>query len=120
MADARHARAHFRLATKFVCYHEKEAEGSTFDSEATVGVLFQECTHELLNWLRPEQNKASLSMSFEEAFAEYCGAVRKTGKCEKEEILTAEPARLRAVLEERAKLSDWERILLALRNGWWR
>jgi glycerophosphoryl diester phosphodiesterase len=35
-------------------------------------------------------------------------------------ILTDEPARLRAVLEERAELSDQERILLALRNWWWR
>jgi hypothetical protein len=79
------ARAHFSLLTKFVYYYEKEAKGSNFDAEATLGVLFHECTHQLLNWLRPAQNEASPSMWFEEAFAEYIGAVKKTGKYEKDE-----------------------------------
>jgi hypothetical protein len=79
------ARAHFSLRTKFVYYYEKNAKGSNFDAETTLGVLFHECTHQLLNWLRPHGNKASPSMWFEEAFAEYIGAVRKTGKYVKDE-----------------------------------
>ena len=79
------ARAHFSLRTKFVYYYEKNAKGSTFDAETTLGVLFHECTHQLLNFLRPAKNPWSDSMWFEEAFAEYIGAVKKTGKYKKDE-----------------------------------
>jgi len=79
------ARAHFSLRTKFVYYYEKNAAGSSFDTETTLGVLFHECTHQLLNFLRPTKNPWSDSMWFEEAFAEYIGAVKKTGKYEKDD-----------------------------------
>jgi len=79
------ARAHFSLRTKFVYYYEKNEKGSRFDPETTLGVLFHECTHQLLNWLRPHGREASPSMWFEEAFAEYIGAVKKTGQYAKDE-----------------------------------
>jgi len=79
------ARAHFSLLTKFVYYYEKNATGSNFDAETTLGVLFHECTHQVLNWLRPRGNEASPSMWFEEAFAEYVGAVKKTGQYVKDD-----------------------------------
>ena len=79
------ARAHFSLRTKYVYYYEKNAKGSSFDPETTLGVLFHECTHQIMNWLRPDTDPISPSMWFEEAFAEFIGAVKKTGKTEKDD-----------------------------------
>jgi len=73
------ARAYYNLRTKFVYYYEREKGLSGQLPETILGVLFHECTHQLVDDMRPRDSVIQ-SVWFNEAFAEYIGAVRKTGR----------------------------------------
>jgi len=76
------ARAYYNRETKFVYYYEREMGLSGHLPETVLGVLFHECTHQLVDDIRP-RDSASQAVWFNEAFAEYIGSVRKTGRDEK-------------------------------------
>lgn len=79
-------RAYFNTVTKFVYTYEKDERRSKAAREFSLGVLFHECTHQLLDFLRPK-NHIFESMWFEEALAEYHGGVRVVGR-DDDDLLT--------------------------------
>ncbi len=66
------ARAFYHLQTKFIYTYEK---GDGGDSLFERGVVFHECTHQLLDFLRPK-NRYSESMWFEEALSDFHAGVK--------------------------------------------
>ncbi len=84
--DVSDARAYYNPQSKFVYSYEKEPKGKTVPREYTLSVLFHECTHQYLAFLRPP-GRDSNSVWFEEALAEYLGGVRFVKRDEDGRIL---------------------------------
>ena len=80
------ARAYYDPQSKFVYSYEKEPKGKTVPREYTLSVLFHECTHQYLGFLRPHDS-GSDSVWFEEALAEYLGGVRFVKRDEQDRFL---------------------------------
>ena len=72
-------RAYYHILTKFIYTYEKMKGSSRAVREFSLGVLFHECTHQFLGFLRPKNNIRD-SMWFEEALAEFHGGVRTSGR----------------------------------------
>jgi len=73
--DKSEARAFYNRQSRFVYTYEKESKGRWVRPAYTIGVLYHECTHQYLDFLRP-RNSLSDSCWFEEAFAEYLAGVK--------------------------------------------